>query len=393
MPEKDNERNHQTRLLTFVFVPGATNDRESVTLHLFNIRLMKAGCVDMLSFYGLFLAKTITVVVAVIAIVMVIASVAMRKRGTGGQLKLTHLSDRYREMKQEMALAKMEPAQQKAWAKAQKKTEKQQQKQAKQQAKRGLNTEKSKSTLFVLDFKGSMGAEEVSSLREEISAVLSAASTGDEVLLRLESPGGVVHGYGLAASQLQRLRDKNIPLTVAVDKVAASGGYMMACVAERIVAAPFSIIGSIGVVAQIPNFNRLLKRNDIDVELHTAGEYKRTLTMLGENTDAGREKFRQDLNETHQLFKDFVHQMRPSLDIDSVATGEHWFGTQALEKGLIDAIGTSDDLLLEQIEQRQVIGVRFAKRKRMMDRFTQSAATSAERLLLRIWQRSDKPLL
>ena len=393
MPEKDSERNHQTRLLTFVFVPGATNDRESVTLHLFNIRLMKADCVDMLSFYGLFLAKTITVVVAVIAIVMVIASVAMRKRGQSGQLKLTHLSDRYREMKQDMVLAKMEPAQQKAWAKAQKKTEKQQQKQAKQQAKRGLNTEKSKSTLFVLDFKGSMGAEEVSSLREEISAILSAASAGDEVLLRLESPGGVVHGYGLAASQLQRLRDKNIPLTVAVDKVAASGGYMMACVAERIVAAPFSIIGSIGVVAQIPNFNRLLKRNDIDVELHTAGEYKRTLTMLGENTDAGREKFRQDLNETHQLFKDFVHQMRPSLDIDSVATGEHWFGTQALEKGLIDAIGTSDDLLLEQIEQRQVIGVRFAKRKRMMDRFTQSAAASAERLLLRIWQRGDKPLL
>ena len=348
---------------------------------------------EILSYYGLFLAKTVTVVVAIIAIAMVIASLAMRKRGHGGQLKLTHLSERYREMKQDMLLAKMEPEQQKSWAKEQKKAEKQKQKLAKQQAKRGGAAKKEKQTLFVIDFKGSMDAGEVSSLREEVSAVLAVAKAGDEVLLRLESPGGVVHGYGLAASQLQRLRDKKIPLTVAVDKVAASGGYMMACVAERIVAAPFSIIGSIGVVAQIPNFNRLLKRNDIDLELHTAGEYKRTLTMLGENTEAGREKFRQDLNETHQLFKDFVHQMRPSLDIDSVATGEHWFGTQALEKGLIDTIGTSDDLLLEQIEQRQVIGVRFAQRKRMMDRFTQSAAASAERLLLRIWQRSEKPLL
>ena len=355
--------------------------------------LIKADCVDVLSYYGLFLAKTVTVVVAIIAIVLVIVSLAMRKRGQSGQLKLTDLSDRYRDMKQEMQLAKMTPEQQKSWAKAQKKTEKQQHKLAKQQAKLGKTAEKEKPVLFVLDFKGSMDAGEVSSLREEVSAVMAVASAGDEVLLRLESPGGVVHGYGLAASQLQRLREKNIPLTVAVDKVAASGGYMMACVAERIVAAPFSIIGSIGVVAQIPNFNRLLKQHNIDMELHTAGEYKRTLTMLGENTDTGREKFRQDLNETHQLFKDFVHQMRPGLDINSVATGEHWFGTQALEKGLIDAIGTSDDLLLAHIEQRQVINVRFARRKRMMDRFTQSAASSIERVLLRFWQRGEKPLL
>ncbi|MBK0031552.1 protease SohB [Erwinia sp. S43] len=348
---------------------------------------------ELLSYYGLFLAKTVTVVVAIAAIALVIANLAARKRSQTGQLRLTHLSDRYREMRDDMQLAKVEPEQQKQWIKERKKAEKLKHKLAKQQIKQGGLKTESKPTLFVIDFKGSMDAGEVTSLREEISAVVAVARSGDEVLLRLESPGGVVHGYGLAASQLQRLRDKGIPLTVAVDKVAASGGYMMACVAERIVAAPFSIIGSIGVVAQIPNFNRLLKRNDIDLELHTAGEYKRTLTMLGENTDAGREKFRQDLNETHQLFKDFVHQMRPSLDIDSVATGEHWYGSQALEKGLVDAIGTSDDLLLEHIEKRQVIGVRFAQRKRMMDRFTQSAMASAERLLLRLWQRGEKPLL
>ncbi|MGL4684049.1 MAG: protease SohB, partial [Hafnia alvei] len=200
----------------------------------------------------------------------------------------------------------------------------------------------------------------------------------------------VVHGYGLAASQLQRLRQAGVRLTVAVDKVAASGGYMMACVADRIVAAPFAIIGSIGVVAQIPNFNRWLKKNDIDVELHTAGEFKRTLTLLGENTEQGREKFREELNETHELFKEFVSQQRPSLDINSVATGEHWYGIQAKEKGLVDSVGTSDDLLIAEMENHDVIGVRYTRRKRMMDRFTNSAANSADRLMLRWWQRSQR---
>ena len=238
-----------------------------------------------------------------------------------------------------------------------------------------------------------MDAHEVSSLREEITAVLAVARAEDQVVLRLESPGGVVHGYGLASSQLQRLRDKQIPLTVAVDKVAASGGYMMACVADKIVAAPFSIIGSIGVVAQIPNFNRFLKNKDIDVELHTAGQYKRTLTLLGENTEEGRQKFREDLNDTHQLFKSFVQQMRPTLDIDQVATGEHWYGTQALEKGLVDLVETSDELLLGLIDNHDVIGVRYQQRKKMLDRFTGSAAESADRLLLRWWQRGERPLM
>ncbi|PPY35751.1 protease SohB, partial [Cronobacter sakazakii] len=224
-------------------------------------------------------------------------------------------------------------------------------------------------------------------------AVRAVAKPADEVLVRLESPGGVVHGYGLAASQLQRLRERQIPLTIAVDKVAASGGYMMACVANNIVAAPFAIIGSIGVVAQIPNFNRLLKRNDIDIELHTAGQYKRTLTLLGENTEEGREKFREDLNETHHLFKEFVHSMRPSLDIDAVATGEHWYGVQAKEKGLVDEISTSDDLIIARMAEREVVSLRYMQRKRLMDRFTGSAAQSLDRLLLRWWQRGQKPLL
>jgi serine protease SohB len=347
--------------------------------------------VDLLSLYGLFLAKVVTLVVAIGALVVLFVGLRQRKSAGKGELRLTDLGEEYREMQREMRNARLNPAEQKLSIKAFKKQEKAEGKAKKLQAKNGAT--KNKSCLYVLDFKGSMDAHEVTSLREEISAVLAVATPQDEVLLRLESPGGVVHGYGLAASQLARLRQGGIRLTVAVDKVAASGGYMMACVADRIVAAPFAIIGSIGVVAQIPNFSRLLKKNDIDVELHTAGQFKRTLTLFGENTEEGREKFREDLNETHQLFKQFVGEHRPSLDIDAVATGEHWFGTQAREKGLIDAIGTSDDLLIAEMQNHEVIAVHYSRRKRMMDRFTGSAAESADRLFLRWLQRSEKPLL
>ncbi|WP_230351152.1 protease SohB [Lelliottia sp. WAP21] len=346
---------------------------------------------ELLSEYGLFLAKIATVVVAIAVIAVLVVNLAQRKRQRG-ELRITRLSEQYKEMQEDMSVGLLDGHQQKLWHKAQKKKHKQDEKAAKAKAKQGQQTAL-KPRVYVLDFKGSMDAHEVTSLREEVTAVMAVAKPEDQVVLRLESPGGVVHGYGLAASQLQRLREKNIPLTVAVDKVAASGGYMMACVADKIVAAPFAILGSIGVVAQIPNFNRFLKNKEIDIELHTAGQYKRTLTLLGENTEEGRQKFREDLNETHLLFKDFVKRMRPSLDIEQVATGEHWYGMQAREKGLIDEVGTSDDLLLGLMEGRELIGVRYTQRKRLLDRFTNSAAESADRLLLRWLQRGQKPLL
>ncbi|MBR9959199.1 protease SohB [Cronobacter sakazakii] len=348
---------------------------------------------NLLAEYGLFLAKIVTVVVAIAIVIALIANLTQRKKAQRGELRVTRLGEEYKEMKEEVAAALLDPHQHKQWHKNQKKKNKQEAKAAKARAKRGDAAPAGKPTLYVLDFKGSIDAHEVSALREEVTAVLAVAKPADEVLVRLESPGGVVHGYGLAASQLLRLRERQIPLTIAVDKVAASGGYMMACVANNIVAAPFAIIGSIGVVAQIPNFNRLLKRNDIDIELHTAGQYKRTLTLLGENTEEGREKFREDLNETHHLFKEFVHSMRPSLDIDTVATGEHWYGVQAKEKGLVDEISTSDDLIIARMAEREVVSLRYMQRKRLMDRFTGSAAQSLDRLLLRWWQRGQKPLL
>lgn len=347
---------------------------------------------ELLFQYGLFLAKIVTVVVAIAVIAVLIINLSQRKRQRG-ELRITNLSEQHKEMQEDLAVALLDGPQQKLWHKAQKKKLKLEAKAAKAKAKQGEAETNHKPRVWVIDFKGSMDAHEVASLREEVTAVLTVATPQDQVVVRLESPGGVVHGYGLAASQLQRIRDKQIPLTVAVDKVAASGGYMMACVANKIVAAPFAILGSIGVVAQIPNLNRFLKNKDIDIELHTAGQYKRTLTLLGENTDEGRQKFREELNETHHLFKDFVKEMRPSLDIDRVATGEHWYGSQAQEKGLVDEVGTSDELLLGLMDGRDVINVRFMQRKKMMDRFTGSAVDSADSLMMRWWQRGQKPLL
>ena len=221
---------------------------------------------------------------------------------------------------------------------------------------------KDKPCLYVLEFNGDIKASQVEQLRDEITAILSIAEKHDEVLLKIESPGGSVNGYGLAASQLQRIRDKKIPLTISIDKIAASGGYLMACVANHIVAAPFAIIGSIGVVAQIPNFHRLLKKNDIDVELITAGEYKRTLTLFSENTDKARKKFQEDLEKIHEAFRDYVFTFRGALDIDKVSTGEHWLAKDAFELKLIDALQTSDDWILDRMKQFNVFQIkRYAK--------------------------------
>jgi len=223
----------------------------------------------------------------------------------------------------------------------------------------------------------------------EISTIVTLADEKDEVLVRLESPGGVVHGYGLAASQLQRLRDNNISFTACVDKIAASGGYMMACVANKIVAAPFAIIGSIGVVAQMPNFNRLLKKHDIDFEMHTAGDYKRTITMFGENSDEGRSKFKQELQEVHDLFKGFVGEHRENLDLEKVATGEYWHGKQAIELGLVDELGTSDDILLAAAKERDVYLVKFKEKKTMAEKIAGTVSLTAQSVMSKLWEKQQ----
>ncbi|MFH2133024.1 MAG: protease SohB [bacterium] len=317
---------------------------------------------DLLINYGLFLAKTLTIVVAVIFIVGAVASTLFRgKSEKQSSLLIKSLNEKYRQFAHAIDVETLSKYRFKQVARK----EKQRRKTEKKSEKK---TESRKKRVFVLDFNGDIKASAVDLLREEITALLTVATPRDEVLLRLESTGGMVHSYGLAASQLQRLREKNVALTIAVDKVAASGGYMMACVADRLIAAPFAIIGSIGVVAQIPNINRLLKQHHIDYEQITAGKYKRTLTFMGENTDAEREKVRQDLEETHDLFKDFVMQRRQDLDIEKVATGEYWYGRRALELKLVDEITTSDDYLMAAAEKADLFEITYEIKRSLRQR-------------------------
>jgi serine protease SohB len=235
-----------------------------------------------------------------------------------------------------------------------------------------------KSRLFVVDFKGDIKASQVENLREEITAILTTANPKDEVLVCVESPGGVVNNYGLAASELVRVREKNIPLTISVDKVAASGGYLMACTAHKILCAPFGIVGSIGVIAQVPNFNKLLKKYDVDYKEYTAGDYKRTVSLFGEITPKGEEKFRDQLEQTHMLFKTFVNRYRPQLDMEKVGTGEYWFGEQCLELKLIDQIKTSDDYILEAAKERTVLKVKFEKKQPISEKLSHVLGHSIE---------------
>jgi serine protease SohB len=328
-----------------------------------------AHVLDFLAQYGLFLAKTVTLLAALVIAVSLLANLAHQMREhSQDRLRVRSLNRRLRDMALVLNSELLDKAGRKAELKARKAEEK-----AQRNARKHGHA-KDRARIFVLDFRGDLRAAQTSALREEISALLQVAKENDQVLVRLESEGGMVHGYGLAASQLQRIRERRIKLTVAVDKVAASGGYLMACVADRILAAPFAIIGSIGVVGQLPNFNRLLRKHEIDYELHTAGQYKRTLTLFGENTEATRAKFRQELEDVHGLFKSFVTENRPQLQIEQVATGEHWYGSRALALKLVDEIKTSDDWLLDHAKDCDLLEVHYKPQSTIADRISHGLA-------------------
>jgi serine protease SohB len=331
--------------------------------------------------YSIFLAQAVTVLVALVAIFILFSSLG-RSRDEKENIEIKKLNDRFQHMKsnlQEAILSKDEFKESSKTAKKERKSSR----------KKGEGRKK----LFVVDFDGDMRASAVASLREEITAILTVATPEDEVFVKLQSAGGLVHAYGLAASQLQRIRARNIPLTVGVDKVAASGGYMMACVANRIVAAPFAVIGSIGVVAQIPNFHRLLRKNDIDFELMTAGKFKRTLTLFGENSEEARAKFQQELEDTHKLFKAFITENRPQIDIDHVSTGEHWHGLQAVDLNLVDELLTSDDYLLAASETADVYEVSYTPRKTLSVKLSSLFTQTADRVVDGWQRRSREDLL
>lgn len=319
---------------------------------------------------GIFTAEAIIITLLILFLLIAFFMLlAKGKEKTKGKLVVKNLNHQYEETT-EILLAETLP----------KKKFKQFLKTRKSEEKAKHKNEQPCKNIFVLTFHGDMKASAVSSLAEEVTALLNIATPNDEVLLRLESAGGVVHGYGLAAAQLMRIRAQQIPLVIAIDKIAASGGYLMACVANKILSAPFAIIGSIGVVVQLPNFHRLLKDKHIDFELHTAGEFKRTITLFGENTKEGKEKLQDEIEDIHGLFKNLIQEYRQQIDIDKVATGEHWLGQQALSLKLVDEIKTSDDYLFEQSKKAQLFEVQYEVKKPLLARLSSTASLMREKL-------------
>ncbi len=329
--------------------------------------------IEFLAAYGLFLLKVITVVAGIIVIIVVAASAG--RKGAQEGLEVESLNEKHESLVTALRDAVLSKEQRKKAAKEKKK-----------QDKAEAKDETPKLRSFVIDFKGDLKASEVPSLREEVNAILDVATADDEVIVRLENHGGVVHEHGLAASQLARIRDRNIPLIVCVDKVAASGGYLMACVATKVYAAPFAILGSIGVIAQIPNFNRMLDSHGVDFEMVTAGKYKRTVTMFGENTDEDRAKLKEELEDVHALFKEAVAKYRPGLDLEKVATGEHWYGSRALALGLADELKTSDELLSERAGEREIYSVAYKIKQPLQKRLMGSIDSVLEKVDAASWR-------
>ena len=339
----------------------------------------------------LFLAQLLVLIGGLLIFINGIVAISSRYKTElkEGQIEVRKINEKYEAARNVLREASWDEHDWKKEKKSEKKRIKKEVKERKKQSSNPEEINSRKSRLYIIDFQGDIKASQVENLREEISTVLSELGKGDEVLLRLESPGGMVHGYGLAASQLIRIKKAGAHLTVSVDKVAASGGYMMACVASEIVAAPFALIGSVGVVAQIPNIHKLLKKNEIDYEILTAGEFKRTMTVLGENTYKGREKFMLELEDTHNLFKDFVSHQRPKLNISDIATGEVWYGERAIEYGLVDSIKTSDELIQERLESWDIFSVKFVVNHSWQEKIGMAGETAITRIFSRIWQWSS----
>lgn len=337
--------------------------------------------VEFFTEYGLFLAKAVTVVVAILLVVAGIAATAQNRahQSHKGEIRVTPLNEFFEDLQLALQHGIFTKDEWKAEEKRRKKEEKEKDKERKKH-----QDQPDRKRIFVLDFDGDTKASGVENLANEITAILTFARKEDEVVLRLESPGGQVHSYGLASSQLERIRQKEIPLTICVDMVAASGGYMMACVANKIVAAPFAVLGSIGVVAELPNFNRALKKFDVDYDVYTAGQFKRTVTILGENTEAGKQKFIEEIEDTHTLFKNMVKRNRPSLDIDKIATGEHWYGNQCIDNGLIDVLQTSDDYLYAASADADLFEVCYEVKRPLADRLGLAAESVISKSAIRV---------
>ena len=315
--------------------------------------------------YGLFVVQLLTAAVLLAAIVAIVLAISRKGTEEVGSISVRKLNEKFERMRDAVTDVMLD----KKELKKRRRLRKREQRQAEKSASG------TRGRIYVLDFKGDIHASASASLREEVSAIIAVATAGETVVLRLENAGGAVHEHGFAASQLLRLKAKQLKLIVSVDKIAASGGYLMACVADRILAAPFAVVGSIGVLMQLPNFHRWLESRGIDYEQVTAGRFKRTLTVFGENTTEARDKVQAELEDIHGLFKSQIAEHRPQVDLERVSTGEHWYGLQAIELRLVDELQTSDEFLADRLADNDIYRFEYKRKKTLPERVMAGAGT------------------
>jgi serine protease SohB len=242
--------------------------------------------------------------------------------------------------------------------------------------------------IAVVSFDGDVRATKRKIVSALIDELIVNKDKLSEAVVVVNSPGGSVAEYGLLYAEMERIRAAGISLTVCIDTYAASGGYLMSLPANRIVAAPFAFVGSVGVVAYSPNIHRLLKKHDIEPRLFTAGEFKRTVTLIGDDDEEAKQHFQHQLESLHGLFLAAVKKYRTGANFEKIGTGDHWTAeeSQTQNLGLVDHIATSREYLLKLNADRDL--VHLSQKKHMLEgglgRF---AAQLSEELVDRILTR------
>ncbi len=238
--------------------------------------------------------------------------------------------------------------------------------------------------LAVLRFQGlrDLNASGDQRLSEAIDEVLVNRDHFEEAVVIIDSPGGTTHGYGHAYALLERLSASGLKVTACIDRIGASGGYLMALPADRILAGPFAIVGSVGVVAGIPNVKRLLEEKGVSYRLFVAGDKKRVVHFADDDGPEVREYMDEKLAGIHTQFLQAVEKHRGDrVKLDEVRSGDHWSAEESVEKGLglVDELQTSAEYLLER--NREVALVMIERRVDITERF---AGYLAARLSARV---------
>lgn len=177
------------------------------------------------------------------------------------------------------------------------------------------------------------------------------------VVLRINSPGGLIAPAQEVYQAIERLGQKK-PVVASMSTIAASGGYYVACAAESIIANPGSLTGSIGVKAQVPNFQELMRKLGVEQETIVSGDLKDAGSPTKEMTPKEREYFQEIVDELSGQFIQVVAQSRDLelQEVQELADGRAFTGTQALDEGLVDELGGMQEAVRILREKAQIKG-------------------------------------